>query len=180
MIRRPPRSTLFPYTTLFRSVQQAALHDLDVDVISGLPLQDIPHIENRSDRLGGDDRDAGEVAQRGQSVKVFLRHRLLQKDETPADPFDPVHEGEAVLPREALVGVRNERDVRQGAVDRFQAADILMDVDADFRLEEAEAAAVPLAGQRDPALEVDDRDGDVGFALPYGGATPQAPQGEAP
>src|SRR2546427_5382987 len=26
MIRRPPRSTLFPYTTLFRSVATAALH----------------------------------------------------------------------------------------------------------------------------------------------------------
>src|SRR2546429_7359494 len=25
MIRRPPRSTLFPYTTLFRSVQQAGI-----------------------------------------------------------------------------------------------------------------------------------------------------------
>src|SRR2546421_3026729 len=28
MIRRPPRSTLFPYTTLFRSSDQ--LHDLDL------------------------------------------------------------------------------------------------------------------------------------------------------
>src|SRR5256885_11273554 len=26
MIRRPPRSTLFPYTTLFRSLQRAAAH----------------------------------------------------------------------------------------------------------------------------------------------------------
>src|SRR2546430_17310834 len=26
MIRRPPRSTLFPYTTLFRSARQAAAH----------------------------------------------------------------------------------------------------------------------------------------------------------
>src|SRR3712207_7483148 len=26
MIRRPPRSTLFPYTTLFRSVEGSALH----------------------------------------------------------------------------------------------------------------------------------------------------------
>src|SRR6266508_6352483 len=26
MIRRPPRSTLFPYTTLFRSIQWAAVH----------------------------------------------------------------------------------------------------------------------------------------------------------
>src|SRR2546430_11449305 len=28
MIRRPPRSTLFPYTTLFRSIQQRYLHTL--------------------------------------------------------------------------------------------------------------------------------------------------------
>src|SRR2546422_11213734 len=27
MIRRPPRSTLFPYTTLFRSLHHAELHD---------------------------------------------------------------------------------------------------------------------------------------------------------
>src|SRR2546422_6811504 len=37
MIRRPPRSTLFPYTTLFRSV-----HEVDV-VLSGrgIPPQDV-------------------------------------------------------------------------------------------------------------------------------------------
>src|SRR3712207_8230339 len=29
MIRRPPRSTLFPYTTLFRSVQREVLERLD-------------------------------------------------------------------------------------------------------------------------------------------------------
>src|SRR2546430_7239293 len=27
MIRRPPRSTLFPYTTLFRSQEQVEIHD---------------------------------------------------------------------------------------------------------------------------------------------------------
>src|SRR5258708_19143249 len=31
MIRRPPRSTLFPYTTLFRSQQQPPLPPLQVD-----------------------------------------------------------------------------------------------------------------------------------------------------
>src|SRR3712207_7920706 len=36
MIRRPPRSTLFPYTTLFRSSHaerrhEVAVHDVDVD-----------------------------------------------------------------------------------------------------------------------------------------------------
>src|SRR2546427_7240840 len=30
MIRRPPRSTLFPYTTLFRSQQRAELREPDV------------------------------------------------------------------------------------------------------------------------------------------------------
>src|SRR3712207_8447619 len=30
MIRRPPRSTLFPYTTLFRSFQAMQFHDDDV------------------------------------------------------------------------------------------------------------------------------------------------------
>src|SRR3989442_2990291 len=31
MIRRPPRSTLFPYTTLFRSLFQVAVEVLDLD-----------------------------------------------------------------------------------------------------------------------------------------------------
>src|SRR3712207_7570557 len=31
MIRRPPRSTLFPYTTLFRSLQVALVDDVEVD-----------------------------------------------------------------------------------------------------------------------------------------------------
>src|SRR2546422_3249082 len=32
MIRRPPRSTLFPYTTLFRSVEAPALPPFECDV----------------------------------------------------------------------------------------------------------------------------------------------------
>src|SRR3989449_4788359 len=38
MIRRPPRSTLFPYTTLFRSVKRSALRrgTLIIALISGL------------------------------------------------------------------------------------------------------------------------------------------------
>src|SRR2546422_7094626 len=38
MIRRPPRSTLFPYTTLFRSIAEECLHaDLDGDQSSPKP-----------------------------------------------------------------------------------------------------------------------------------------------
>src|SRR2546426_8177508 len=43
MIRRPPRSTLFPYTTLFRSLVPADDGDvLDVDLVQGrdLPFED--------------------------------------------------------------------------------------------------------------------------------------------
>src|SRR3712207_8513399 len=40
MIRRPPRSTLFPYTTLFRSAQRVGAHDLEiVDVEEQQPEQ---------------------------------------------------------------------------------------------------------------------------------------------
>src|SRR5438034_5302548 len=61
MIRRPPRSTLFPYTTLFRS-----------EVAAELP-EDLPaRAARRRRRFGvGDDRDAREHA-------VTFRQRLEQ------------------------------------------------------------------------------------------------------
>src|SRR5258707_11610051 len=40
MIRRPPRSTLFPYTTLFRSNALALVGDLQRDVIPLAPAPD--------------------------------------------------------------------------------------------------------------------------------------------
>src|SRR3712207_8633635 len=55
MIRRPPRSTLFPYTTLFRSPDRVVRsgrrtvdRDLDVDVVGG----------GEADGAGGVDRRA--------------------------------------------------------------------------------------------------------------------------
>src|SRR2546430_12313319 len=52
MIRRPPRSTLFPYTTLFRSAEPerpALLLDLpaDIDVVAGHPELWIEASEDR-------------------------------------------------------------------------------------------------------------------------------------
>src|SRR3712207_7786410 len=41
MIRRPPRSTLFPYTTLFRSLQRKSIADSTSDAASP-PLTGIP------------------------------------------------------------------------------------------------------------------------------------------
>src|SRR3712207_6853291 len=53
MIRRPPRSTLFPYTTLFRSGPDAqddydrrvAERRVVVSCGSGPPARDLPHLE---------------------------------------------------------------------------------------------------------------------------------------
>src|SRR3712207_7304343 len=49
MIRRPPRSTLFPYTTLFRSVRQELGHRR-VELAARLHPQ--PHEALRPERLG--------------------------------------------------------------------------------------------------------------------------------
>src|SRR3712207_7254442 len=40
MIRRPPRSTLFPYTTLFRSARVAVRQHVDADRVVGALLGD--------------------------------------------------------------------------------------------------------------------------------------------
>src|SRR5260370_20054714 len=42
MIRRPPRSTLFPYTTLFRS-DRAGVEDLDLQSEGGGGILHLPH-----------------------------------------------------------------------------------------------------------------------------------------
>src|SRR5256885_12125446 len=61
MIRRPPRSTLFPYTTLFRSrADHAAARDQD------------PHLEIRARRHGGGRRDAGFDAADGGTSRFHL------------------------------------------------------------------------------------------------------------
>src|SRR2546422_2848698 len=39
MIRRPPRSTLFPYTTLFRSLWRLQLQAADIELPKGIEVQ---------------------------------------------------------------------------------------------------------------------------------------------
>src|SRR3712207_6990036 len=65
MIRRPPRSTLFPYTTLFRSARQA-VRDVRAGDAAGVER---PHGQLRArlaDRLRGDDADR--VADHGRAA----------------------------------------------------------------------------------------------------------------
>src|SRR3712207_7405626 len=53
MIRRPPRSTLFPYTTLFRSRRRAALLPRLPRHAEGRPRPDAPAPAGRQRRLPG-------------------------------------------------------------------------------------------------------------------------------
>src|SRR3712207_8490184 len=60
MIRRPPRSTLFPYTTLFRSPGTVGLLPLAVVVVGAEPpgLEPLGRLLRRARRLGVDDPTA--------------------------------------------------------------------------------------------------------------------------
>src|SRR2546430_6614065 len=56
MIRRPPRSTLFPYTTLFRSLHRAGARGEDVeDQLAAVDHLDVGGLLQVAD-LGGADR----------------------------------------------------------------------------------------------------------------------------
>src|SRR5689334_24212796 len=56
MIRRPPRSTLFPYTTLFRSEQerQRAEDLLDLGVAAGVGQRDVVALREPAGGAAGD------------------------------------------------------------------------------------------------------------------------------
>src|SRR5687768_17627589 len=80
MIRRPPRSTLFPYTTLFRSIRRLDVHEQGLAVVaeggarelvvgpSGHPIE----------------RDAPELAAAAQATDEVVLHVVLAQDDRPA------------------------------------------------------------------------------------------------
>src|SRR5258707_5125964 len=102
MIRPPPRSTLFPYTTLFRSFDKARLQfHLDTDdpetvspepaaepVLAETPDQELARL--RAHRLSGRlDRKSTRLnsSHAHTSYAVFC----LEKRNTTADPSAPAH-----------------------------------------------------------------------------------------
>src|SRR3712207_8762734 len=70
MIRRPPRSTLFPYTTLFRSRVVCELLGVDYDGFGSAGLG------------GRSEEHTSEL----QSRQYLVCRLLLEKKPTPADP----------------------------------------------------------------------------------------------
>src|SRR3712207_8779412 len=61
MIRRPPRSTLFPYTTLFRSVEEVLAGPHEVEVVVRRDLEEVEDLVEEAAVLRGDG-DAGREA----------------------------------------------------------------------------------------------------------------------
>src|SRR2546422_2217300 len=76
MIRRPPRSTLFPYTTLFRSVEA------DVAARGG------EGGEGEAQRIGAVGRDAGRVLSAGRALD---RRRQLRSEEHTSELQSRLH-----------------------------------------------------------------------------------------
>src|SRR5260370_18821970 len=87
MIRRPPRSTLFPYTTLFRSVLQDRTIDLEPAGHNRLV-----QLGDREARLG--DRDArADVGAFGDLLAKILRDAMTPRVERH-DPRSEEHTSE--------------------------------------------------------------------------------------
>src|SRR3712207_8586005 len=92
MIRRPPRSTLFPYTTLFRSLHPlrqevgdrrgAAAHGVDAQAQRLQPFQDHPGIEGGDGGAGVADEGlqrSEEHTSELQSRQYLVCRLLLEK-----------------------------------------------------------------------------------------------------
>src|ERR1041385_213134 len=74
MIRRPPRSTLFPYTTLFRSQRDERLQLL--------PVHPLVHADGADPALPQDTEDVGE---RRVVVEIETQPRGVHEDELPLE-----------------------------------------------------------------------------------------------
>src|SRR5256886_17702299 len=87
MIRRPPRSTLFPYTTLFRSgVVQRPVTPRDIDVLEprrgdrgGAERLGLHRLAGVEDHLAPRALQGGEKGQRGLGPRHDARKRLAPR-----------------------------------------------------------------------------------------------------
>src|SRR2546422_7801506 len=75
MIRRPPRSTLFPYTTLFRSERDRAAQTF-VEIHAGLIVHQVTRLADRGERALHFARARGLVFGRSEEHTSELQSRL--------------------------------------------------------------------------------------------------------
>src|SRR2546423_3850577 len=87
MIRRPPRSTLFPYTTLFRSIKKRSERLYAIEIIDLVKYEQDALLTRRSE----------EHTSELQSLAYLVCRLLLEKKKTmtatPSSDSRPVHCG---------------------------------------------------------------------------------------
>src|SRR5258708_30717847 len=91
MIRRPPRSTLFPYTTLFRSVDSDRASGPDLDVLDHAEIGDRPpdlRVLHAGQRLHRSEEHTSEL----QSPDHLVCRLLLEKKKIDCESFATHHE----------------------------------------------------------------------------------------
>src|SRR3712207_8340236 len=81
MIRRPPRSTLFPYTTLFRSVGEGPIHEIIKAREEEGPFTDIDDFCSRVDLRHIGRRALEGLIKVGALDEFAPRHHLLARSE---------------------------------------------------------------------------------------------------
>src|SRR5256885_9339089 len=93
MIRRPPRSTLFPYTTLFRSTLMGGdalkLHLRTAALLATLPQIDPRELHALGDALGSSDRVA--LAAFVDSVDRWISDRLRADEDRKSTRLNSSH-----------------------------------------------------------------------------------------
>src|SRR2546429_9390938 len=87
MIRRPPRSTLFPYTTLFRSelterFQRYPQVLIKVRVRERKPFAEVPGIQKLSDEISRDLGERGRLLLRYSGTEPLARVMIEGEDES--------------------------------------------------------------------------------------------------
>src|SRR6202522_4618683 len=86
MIRRPPRSTLFPYTTLFRS-RTAAVTVVDLRIAKLSPCARQSELDRKSTRLNSSHDDIS------YAVFCLKKHRSHAGHRQGGSAFSPAHRG---------------------------------------------------------------------------------------
>src|SRR3712207_8637475 len=85
MIRRPPRSTLFPYTTLFRSVARFGGDEFAVLLEELADLDEATHIAERLGQAVGAPIRSEERTSELQSRQYLLCRLLIEKKRRPSN-----------------------------------------------------------------------------------------------
>src|SRR5687768_17997380 len=93
MIRRPPRSTLFPYTTLFRSTVHSPLPDVALPEVALTPYV-LEHAASRAGKAALVDALTGRRSEEHTSElqsRLHLVCRLLLEKKKKSTPILPTH-----------------------------------------------------------------------------------------